>query len=447
MSRSKLLQIFIWLLALCLWGGGPGGSTAVSVQAQDSPATVLQLVNQVRAAYGLAGYVYNGALATAAQEQATWMAVSGEYAHTHGNSTPQSRATAAGYVGYVTENIVGGTDLSAQQGVTWWQNSAVHFNTMISTRYQEAGVGVASGQGQNFYVLVVGNPSDSPPPVNAANAVTDAPPAYVAPIALAAPREDGAIVHRVLPGHTLWAIAARYGVPLETLLLYNSLGEDAVLTEGQELLIQLAEGQEPPPTSTPPATHIVRQGETPWTIAARYRLTIDEFLWLNGLMETDLLHPGQEVMIHLLPGQAPPPTPTPQLTHRVARGDTLLDIAYAYGLTLPQLLEWNGLTADALIIEGVELFIRATETPTPLPTATETGTAVPMTASSTPTGTAVPSATPTLFATPTPTPTPTPADTPMGNAMMIGSLVFGIGLTALAIAGVVALRREGEVGG
>ncbi|MCA9932768.1 MAG: LysM peptidoglycan-binding domain-containing protein [Ardenticatenaceae bacterium] len=446
MKRKITISVLISLcLLIFLHGSQP------SVSAQDPASQVLQLVNQVRANYGLSGFTYNARLAAAAQEQANWMAVNTQYVHNHGGSTPQTRAESAGYVGYVSENIVGGTNLTPQQGVVWWQNSPVHFNTMISTRYVEAGVGVAYGPDQNFYVLVVGKPSDSPPVQQVAQPETA--PAYVAPIILAQPGEDGSIVHKVLTGQTLWAIAARYEVPLQTLLLYNNLAEDAFLQPGDELLIQLAEGQSPPPTPTPPATHVVREGETAWTIAARYRLSLDEILWLNGLSEDSILRPGDEVVIRLLPGQSPPPTPTPQLTHIVHSGDTLWGVALAYGLSLDQLLAWNGLDQNALIVEGQALYIRATETPVPTPTPTFT----PM-----PPDTPVPTATAVLNAVIASSTRTTPvappavegtavAQTPaafseakpggFGSAMLIGSVIAAVGLLALAVVAVVAIRR------
>lgn len=442
MNRKRAIIAFVGVLLMLMRVGPP------SATAQDPASQIFQLVNQVRANYGLAGYTYNGRLAAAAQEQANWMAVNLQYVHNHGGSTPQTRAQAAGYGGRVTENIVGGTNLTPQQGITWWLNSPTHFNTMISTRYTEAGVGVAYGSDQNFYVLVVGNPTDAVP-AGQQLAQAETAPAFVAPIILAQPREDGSIVHRVQSGHSLWAISARYEVPLETLLLYNNLAENAILQPGDELLIRLAEGQAPPPTPTPPATHIVRQGETAWTIAARYRLSLAEFLWLNGLTEESILHPGNEVVIRLLPGQTPPPTPTPQLTHIVRRGDTLWGIAIQYGLTLDALLALNAISQSTLIREGQALFIRAepTAVPTPMPT-------LPPTATPLPTETAVLNAviaaritsTPLVIAQleatqPAAVTTPMPANNASG-AILAGSIIAVAGLLALAAAVVSAMRRS-----
>lgn len=446
MKRKTITRLALLLTFLLGWEWANRPAPA----AAQGAAQVLQLVNGVRAEYDLTPFTYNGQLAAAAQQQANWMAATAQYLHNHGGSTPQTRAAAAGYGGVVSENIVGGADLTPRQGVIWWRNSAVHFNTMISTRYTEAGTAVAHGNDQTFYVLVVGNPSDSPPPAGA-NQPQSAP-AYVAPIVLAEPRADGSIVHTVGEGHTLWAIAARYEVPLDRLLLYNNLSEDAYLQPGDELLIQLAEGQAPPPTPTPPATHIVREGETAWTIAARYRLSLDEILWLNGLSENDFLQPGDEIAIRLLPGQTPPPTPTPQLTHIVQSGETLWAIALSYNLTLDQVLAWNGLEQNAMIREGQELYIRPpatavppTDTPSPPPTATMTPGATAVTSGETPTPLSALAAV-TSPKEPTTQPLDQTSDPPAPGhpnlSLLLAAILAGVGVTALATAAVIAMRRQ-----
>ncbi|MCZ7667847.1 MAG: hypothetical protein M5U34_11870 [Chloroflexi bacterium] len=52
-------------------------------------------------------------------------------------------------------------------------------------------------------------------------------------------------------------------MPIWEIMLYNGLTEDSVIQPGDELIIRLAEGAEPPPTPTPPVHHIVRAGTTP----------------------------------------------------------------------------------------------------------------------------------------------------------------------------------------
>ncbi|MCP4424518.1 MAG: LysM peptidoglycan-binding domain-containing protein [Chloroflexi bacterium] len=430
------------LLCLILLVGA--GNTSPAAAQSDTAYQVIQLVNGFRAGYSLPPFQINSALMSAAQNQANYMATNTIFtSHVGaGGSTPQSRANAAGYVGYVSENIVGGTGMTPNQGFIWWENSPVHYNTLVTTRYIEAGTGYATNGSENFYVLVVGRPSDAPP-VNVSD--NDSPaPLFITPIELAKPNEDGSIIHVVQEGQALWTLAAYYETDMADLMLFNNLSENAILRPGDAVMIRLAEGQEPPPTPTPPLTHIVREGENAWTIAAAHGLPLSDFLWLNGLDENAFLQPGEEVTVRLAPGQAPPPTPTPITTHIVRSGQTLWDIALTYGLTLEDLLAYNEMSADAILQIGQELRVRPPAPPMP--------TAAPPTAVSlSPTPKSPPTVTPVVGAaatavppTPAPISPPTPpltTDSP-NQSVTTGAAVLAIGLTVLAGAFIVIGRRS-----
>ena len=433
MARRTALAALLGLLLLAI-----GHTQRAEAQGNE----ILQLVNAVRAEYGLAPVAYNAQLATAAQGHANFLATQGVYSHYGVNgSTWQDRAQAAGYPGWAGENLVGGTRLTPQQGVTWWRNSATHFSNMLNPRWTEAGVGFAVGNGQNFYVMVFGTQSEGPPP--RAEQVVDVP-FIVAPIALAAPNPDGSIVHVVGEGHTFWAIAARYEVSIADLYLFNGMNDDTMLNPGDKLTIRLADGQPPPPTPTPPTTHTVREGESLWTIAAAYRTDLDTLLWLNGVTIDHVVYAGDQVKVRLGEGEAPPPTPTPQQSHIVKAGDTAFGIALQYGLSLDELLAFNKLSADTLLQIGQELLIRP-PTPTPEPTATATPTLTPVAVALAPSAFRA--------ASPTPTRAPTAmalADTAeadsggmdWGDVLGIGAMIVGLVLTVAAGVAVMVLWRK-----
>ncbi len=434
MARRTTLAALLGLLLLAI-----GHTQRAEAQGNE----VLQLVNAVRAEYGLGPLSYNAQLAAAAQGHANFIASEGIYSHYGVNgSTWQDRAQAAGYPGWAGENLVGGTRLSPQQGVIWWRNSAVHFSNMLNPRWTEAGVGFAVGNGQNFYVMVFGTQSEGPPP-RAEQAVVDVP-FIVAPIELAAPNPDGSIVHTVLEGHTFWAIAARYEVSIADLYLFNGLNEDSVLNPGDKLVIRLADGQPPPPTPTPPTTHTVREGESLWSIAATYKTNLDTLLWLNGVNIDHVVYAGDQVKVRLGEGEAPPPTPTPQQAHIVRAGDTLFGIALQYGLSLDDLLAWNHMSAETLLQIGQELLIRPpTPTPEPTPTPTPTMTPVAVTlpmsafAAATPTPTRAATAVAMLA-----TPAPENSGADWGDVLGIGAMVVGLLLAVAAGVAVMILWRK-----
>lgn len=453
-----MIRQMMWkgLVGLLLVGVALTMRPAETAVAQDPQSQILALVNQVRASYGQHPFEYNAALAAAAQSHANWMASTATYSHTGaGGSTPQSRAAAAGYQGFATENIVGGTGLTPRQGVIWWQNSAVHNSTMTSGRYVHVGIGFTQGHNQNFYVMVMGTPTNAPP--SAAGQTQRSQPLIVTPIQVSEPREDGSIIHTVQAGQTAWAIAARYEIELVDLLRLNGLNETAVIQPGDELIIQLPEGV---PTPAPPTTHTVRRGQTAWEIASLYGIPLAELYWLNGLSEESFLQPGQELRVRLAPGETPPPTPTPRVSHLVRSGDTLWSVALQHRLSLEQLLAFNNLSPEAVLSIGQELLIVA---PTPPPTATP----LPPT----PTPTAAPTATPTY--TPPPpepmalamvaedetetaeSPSPTPPARVAGNALSsalssalsanlltTGTIILGLGLALFAGVAAIIVRRE-----
>ncbi|HSH04379.1 MAG TPA: LysM peptidoglycan-binding domain-containing protein [Anaerolineae bacterium] len=333
-------MLFIGLLVW--WGQGQG-----AVAAQSGPASeMFQLVNQMRAEGGVAPLKFNSTLAIAAQRHANWMAANIVYtSHTGGDgSTPRTRAADAGYNGYVAETIVGGTGMSPRQGLIWWKNSAIHYQTLMAGHSIEAGTAYARNEAEGviMYVMVLGRPRAAGVAPVVAEETESPAPILVAPVVLSTPKEDGSIVHVVGEGQALWTLAAHYDVDVNYLLQINNMKESDFVQPGDEITIRLPEGQPPPPTPTPPLSHIVQPGDTPWGIAAEYGLTIDELLWYNGLNEYSLLSVGDEVVIRLLPGQAPPPTPTPSLTHAVRAGDTPLGIALSYGLSLEEFLALNG---------------------------------------------------------------------------------------------------------
>lgn len=457
--KTRVLRLtLIAALLLPLWLANPL-QPAPSVSAQ-SAAEIISLVNDLRASLGLPGFSLNGALMVAAQSHAEWMAANMAYTHTGANGTrPQQRASAAGYAGYVSENIVGGTNMSPRQGVVWWENSAIHYQTMTSTRHIHVGAGYATANGQNMYVLVIGVPSDyAPAPGTSAAAELQAEaPVIVIPVTKAEPREDGAIVHQVQMGQTAWDVAAVYDVELRTLLRLNNLPDDPILFPGDELYVRPPDGATLPPAD--PLTHTVQEGQSAWSIAARYNLSLGELLDLNGLPQGALLQPGEQIIIRLAAGQSPPPTRTPTplpTTHRVQEGDSLWSIAIRYDLAIDDLLGLNGLTMESVIVPGDELVIRQvtptipptltppatptfaaivaaapTATPTPTPITGELGPAVTVVSEATP----IPRATATLLPTlplPTENPAPPPASTGRMRNIVIGAAVIGLGLLALA---------------
>ena len=108
--------------------------------------------------------------------------------------------------------------------------------------------------------------------------------------------------YTVQSGDTLFTIAQRFGVSVETLAAFNQLTDVNLLNVGQVVLIPGAEG-------TPGAVATARiqalPGDTLNSFALRHGLAPDLLTTLNGISLTARLFPGQPI---LLPGSPPVPT-------------------------------------------------------------------------------------------------------------------------------------------
>lgn len=156
----------------------------------------------------------------------------------------------------------------------------------------------------------------------------------------------------------------------------------------------------PPPSPTPGPTaatvkYKVKSGDTLIMIASRYKVTVQAIMAANGLKD-ETIRIGDELIIPLAtptpPGGASIPQPpaasmstpttivliassppssaaTPgMLSHKVARGDTLISIAATYGSTVDGIRIANQLDGDFLSIGQLLQIPVGAWTPTPLPT-------------------------------------------------------------------------------
>ena len=142
----------------------------------------------------------------------------------------------------------------------------------------------------------------------------------------------------VKSGDTLWSIAKKFGVSVDDLKEKNNLTSNA-LSINQVLLIPTAE-EEPVATGE---YYTVVAGDNLYAIARRFGLTVDELKSLNHLTSNNLSI-GQRLLV-----KASGETSNGNV-YVVKSGDTLYKIANQYGLTVNELKDLNGLTSDSLSI-------------------------------------------------------------------------------------------------
>ncbi len=111
----------------------------------------------------------------------------------------------------------------------------------------------------------------------------------------------GWIYHTVAAGENLSVIAKRYGTTVAQLMRTNGLNS-TLLRVGNQLKIPLG-GNEPVDiaavTSHPNSsiTHTVSSGDTLWSLARRYRVTITQLARWNAIPKAKPLIPGQKLII------------------------------------------------------------------------------------------------------------------------------------------------------
>ncbi len=271
--------------------------TSVALPVPDIADELFARINQLRESLGLAPYILNDALQTAARDQAQWMASNGIVTHIRPDgNTPCQRALAAGYSESpsCSEIIYMGRMATLESAWNFWMTSKIHYAELTNPRHRDAGAGVfKSTEFGHAFVVVFGG--------------------YIVPTLRVSPLASPG-TYIVQPGDTLYRIAVRYGVPLATLAAANRIGINDTLYIGQVLVIP--QSTVPVPTLVPTATltlvpvltltpsqtgtlryHIVRHGETLLQISRKYGVPLETIIAANGLTNPDRIAVGQVLII------------------------------------------------------------------------------------------------------------------------------------------------------
>lgn len=148
---------------------------------------------------------------------------------------------------------------------------------------------------------------------------------------------SGGNTYVVKPGDTLWSIAKKYNVSVNDLKEKNNLSSNS-LSIGQVLLIPSVED-----TSEEANFYIVQSGDNLYSLARRFNTTIDEIKRLNNL-STNNLSIGQKLIINQNYETSD------YKTYQVKKGDSLYAIAQKFNTTVDELKKINGITNNILSI-------------------------------------------------------------------------------------------------
>jgi len=330
----KFTLFFLCLLLLAFSAATPNLATeAKNSQAPLQSVSAYELIaamNVLRMANGLPALIEHPIINAVAQGTAQIMA-DGLLSWHIGDV--KGRIAAAGYGGggtvFATENFaVAGDSVTIDQIMLMWDDYD-HMRPATQPYYCHVGAGTAkASNGMTYFILqaayVAGVPCEDVPPgsVTPIPGQTPIVPGIITPVELVEPDENGNYLHIVKPGQSFWSIAVAYGVTIKDILLWNNLPEGYVLQTGDKLLIA---GPESRALVTP----------TPMG---------------NVIIAT--------------------PDSQGRIVHVVEAYQNLSRIGEAYGVSVNRLVELNGISVETPLQVGQRLLIKGpnqTPTPTPLP--------------------------------------------------------------------------------
>ncbi len=161
-------------------------------------------------------------------------------------------------------------------------------------------------------------------------------------------------------------------------------------TPREESKVRVVERSEPPASrpktpvveeETSSTIHIVKQGETLFSLAKRYNLTVAELRALNNMSPTDVLQYNQKLVVSKGTPSPVASKPVPVQTaaktepvrkpaivsstnssdsHLVEKGQTLYSISKMYNVSVEELKAWNGLTDNSISV-GQSLNVKKTK--------------------------------------------------------------------------------------
>lgn len=256
-KNSQKFLLFV-LILLC-WASLIPAEPAYALQSTPPPpADLIAAVNKLRSSRNLPPLKTDPALMSAAQIHATYQASLGYFTHLGAGGTNETdRALAAGYgngSAIVCDEAVALAQLATSVDYvvnTIWNDYDHRELVMLNPQFTDAGAGIAEKNGVVYYTLDVCAVQGKGTP--SINKTTTA--EIIIPQQTATPRPNGSIIHVVQTGETVWSIALAYQISVDVLIAQNGLStKSPLIYPNQQLLIRPAFT----PTVTPTITRTPR---------------------------------------------------------------------------------------------------------------------------------------------------------------------------------------------
>jgi len=182
-------------------------------------------------------------------------------------------------------------------------------------------------------------------------------------------------LHTVKKGETVATIAKRYKTQAIVVRDMNSLDMAALLVVGSELRVPSAVVNLPAKvmlaaarvdggggrSGRRTAVHVVRSGDSLWRIAKRHRMDVATLARLNGMGPGDTLRAGQKLVLNSRGSSGSSRSASSgnsrAVSYKVRSGDTLSRIAQVFGVSVSDLVDWNGISRHTLLRPGQKLTV------------------------------------------------------------------------------------------
>ncbi len=150
------------------------------------------------------------------------------------------------------------------------------------------------------------------------------------------------VVHDVLPGDTLLSIASKYGSSVKAIEEANPQLAGNKLAEGTAVAVPIVFEQDnlalDPGADADIEFHTVQPGEYPLAIAAQYDIPVEVLLSTNNITDATRLQVGDVLQIPPHEGLA---LGFPVILYELVEGDTLVGIASRFGSSVKDILAIN----------------------------------------------------------------------------------------------------------
>ncbi len=168
----------------------------------------------------------------------------------------------------------------------------------------------------------------------------------------------------VRKGDTLYKIASRYGINVNSLAEANGLSTKSILKPGLSIIIPTGKtyysyARKLKDKKIPSGADyvVVKQGDTLYSISSRYGIELSKLKSINKLTGNDI-YPGQKLLLSdKQPKIASNNNNKKTIYYKVKAGDTLYKISQKHGVSIDSICNWNNIDRKVKLYPGDTLTI------------------------------------------------------------------------------------------